>query len=218
MTQQLSWIERLTTNQKARGSNPFWVTKLKLTRTCEFFYLSKYDLQSLQRLSVKCWGIHPTSLLWHQSYVWLVPFFLLKSGIRTLNLPKWRSPQLICFNTLILLLVLSVYPLEYGSKKALVNCFIHAGNDVKKLLNSFNPDAFTNFNQCIKCAAIPCLPQVEKIFSKDSFKEYAFRKLSEIQAYRTKSVCRTIITLVNRLSIKCWGVQPTSLLWHQPYI
>lgn len=44
------------------------------------------------RLSVKCWGIHPTSLLWHQSYVWLVPFFLLKSRIRTLNLPKWRSP------------------------------------------------------------------------------------------------------------------------------
>ena len=27
-------------------------------------------------LSVKCWGVHPTSLLWHQSYVWLVPFFL----------------------------------------------------------------------------------------------------------------------------------------------
>ena len=44
------------------------------------------------RLSVKCWGIHPTSLLWHQSYLWLVPFFLLKSRIRTLNLPKWRSP------------------------------------------------------------------------------------------------------------------------------
>ena len=43
-------------------------------------------------LSVKCWGVHPTSLLWHQSYVWLVPFFLLKSRIRTLNLPKWRSP------------------------------------------------------------------------------------------------------------------------------
>ena len=53
---------------------------------------------------------------------------------------------------------LSVYPLEYGGKKALVNCFIHAGNDVKKLLNSFNPDAFTNSNQCIKCAAISCLP------------------------------------------------------------
>ena len=30
-----------------------------------------------------------------------------------------------------------MYPLEYGSKKkALVNCFIHAGTDVKKLLNS----------------------------------------------------------------------------------
>ena len=27
-------------------------------------------------LSVKCWGVHPTSLLWHQSYLWLVPFFL----------------------------------------------------------------------------------------------------------------------------------------------
>ena len=48
MTQQLSWIERLTTNQKARGSNPFWVTKLKLTRTCEFFYLSNYILWILQ--------------------------------------------------------------------------------------------------------------------------------------------------------------------------
>ena len=44
------------------------------------------------RLSVKCWGVHPTSLLWHQSYVWLVPFFLLKSRIRTLNLSKRRSP------------------------------------------------------------------------------------------------------------------------------
>lgn len=32
--------------------------------------------------------------------------------------------------------VTSVYPLEYGNKKALVNCFIHAGTDVKKLLNS----------------------------------------------------------------------------------
>ena len=52
-----------------------------------------YDtVQGQLRLSVKCWGIHPTSLLWHQSYVWLVPFFLLKSRIRTLNLPKWRSP------------------------------------------------------------------------------------------------------------------------------
>ena len=51
-----------------------------------------YEDASLERLSVKCWGIHPTSLLWHQSYVWLVPFFLLKSRIRTLNLPKWRSP------------------------------------------------------------------------------------------------------------------------------
>ena len=29
-----------------------------------------------------------------------------------------------------------MYPLEYGSKNALVNCVIHAGNDVKKLLNS----------------------------------------------------------------------------------
>ena len=48
MTQQLSWIERLTTNQKARGSNPFWVTKLKLTRMCEFFYLSNYILWILQ--------------------------------------------------------------------------------------------------------------------------------------------------------------------------
>ena len=43
-----------------------------------------------------------------------------------------------------------MYPLEYGSKNALVNCVIHAGNDVKKLLNSFKPDAFTNSNQCVK--------------------------------------------------------------------
>ena len=57
-----------------------------------------------------------------------------------------------------MLLVPSVYPLEYGSKNALVNCVIHAGNDVKKLLNSFKPDAFTNSNQCVKCAAILCLP------------------------------------------------------------
>lgn len=32
--------------------------------------------------------------------------------------------------------VTSVYPLKYRSKKALVNYFIHAGTDVKKLLNS----------------------------------------------------------------------------------
>ena len=57
-----------------------------------------------------------------------------------------------------MLLVPSVYPLEYGSKNALVNWVIHAGNDVKKLLNSFKPDAFTNSNQWVKCAAIPCLP------------------------------------------------------------
>ena len=59
MTQQLSWIERLTTNQKARGSNPFWVTKLKLTRMCEFFYLSKYILWIIQtdtKLSDSCSG------------------------------------------------------------------------------------------------------------------------------------------------------------------
>ena len=57
-------------------------------------YLSSYTIKNTDEkwLSVKCWGIHPTSLLWHQSYVWLVPFFLLKSRIRTLNLPKWRSP------------------------------------------------------------------------------------------------------------------------------
>ena len=53
---------------------------------------STLSFKNKNRLSVKCWGIHPTSLLWHQSYVWLVPFFLLKSRIRTLNLPKWRSP------------------------------------------------------------------------------------------------------------------------------
>ena len=32
--------------------------------------------------------------------------------------------------------VTSVYPLKYRSKKVLINYFIHAGNDVKKLLNS----------------------------------------------------------------------------------
>lgn len=51
-----------------------------------------YRLISDFWLSVKCWGVHPTSLVWHQLYVWLMPFFLLKSRIRTLNLPKWRSP------------------------------------------------------------------------------------------------------------------------------
>ena len=30
----------------------------------------------------------------------------------------------------------SVYPLKYRSKKVLINYFIHAGTDVKKLLNS----------------------------------------------------------------------------------
>ena len=32
--------------------------------------------------------------------------------------------------------VTSGYPLKYHNKKALVNYFIHAGTDVKKLLNS----------------------------------------------------------------------------------
>ena len=39
------------------------------------------------------------------------------------------------------------YPLEYGNKNALVNCVIHAGNDIKWLLNSFKLDDFTSFHQ-----------------------------------------------------------------------
>lgn len=52
----------------------------------------------------------------------------------------------------------SVYPLKYGSKKALVNCIIHAGKDVKNLLNSFKIDAFTNSDQCVRYTDISYSP------------------------------------------------------------
>ena len=63
----------------------------ELLKNEKYTYLNKAGVYK-EWLSVKCWGVHPTSLVWHQSYVWLVPFFLLKSRIRTLNLLKWRSP------------------------------------------------------------------------------------------------------------------------------